>query len=286
MPGLLGTSLTPDELWDSIKSVGRGINLGGTSGLLGGPVDMATMLLNNPGMIHPGLLGVQGLGIEKPVMGSKWIESKLQPAGLLPQRQGNWQEGVGELASAFINPATAAYAAGPGLYAAESRILDNGFAPQTMNASKRYQAGALFPVETKGAVIKDEAEKLAAQLKDQGFNVDLQHSGSIYGPSSYLNIHDPQTGRTLNDIRLSNHNKGPWNAQFVRDVATPEEFAGVISDALAMRKQGPTEGLLAQHAYDQIAMQKRLASATKKLAKGAPLTRSEQELIDSMKGSQ
>ena len=108
MPGLLGTSLTTDEMWDTLKSIGRGINLGGTSGLLGGPVDMATMLLNNPGMIHPGLLGAQGLGIEKPVMGSKWIESKLQPAGLLPQRQGNWQEGVGELASTFINPMTAA----------------------------------------------------------------------------------------------------------------------------------------------------------------------------------
>ncbi len=139
MPGLLGTSLTTDEMWDTLKSIGRGINLGGTSGLLGGPVDMATMLLNNPGMIHPGLLGAQGLGIEKPVMGSKWIESKLQPAGLLPQRQGNWQEGVGELASTFINPMTAAAVAGPKLYAAEQRAIENAMAPTTLNK----QAGAI-----------------------------------------------------------------------------------------------------------------------------------------------
>jgi hypothetical protein len=139
MPGLLGTSLTTDEMWDTLKSIGRGINLGGTSGLLGGPVDMATMLLNNPGMIHPGLLGAQGLGIEKPVMGSKWIESKLQPAGLLPQRQGNWQEGVGELASTFINPMTAAAVAGPKLYAAEQRAIENAMAPTALNK----QAGAI-----------------------------------------------------------------------------------------------------------------------------------------------
>ena len=139
MPGLLGTSLTPEEMWDTIKSVGRGINLGSTSGLLGGPVDMVTMLLNNPGMIHPGLLGAQGLGIENPVGGSKWLEKKLQPVGLLPKRQGNWQEGVGEIASTFINPMTAAAVAGPKLYAAEQRAIENAMAPTTLNK----QAGAI-----------------------------------------------------------------------------------------------------------------------------------------------
>jgi len=133
MAGLLGTSLTTDEMWDTIKAIGRGVNLGSTSGLLGGPVDMATMLLNNPGMIHPGLLGTQGLGIKDPVGGSKWIEQKLQPKGLLPKRQNNWQEGVGELASAFLNPVTAAAVAGPKLYAMESKIAENAAAPTKLN---------------------------------------------------------------------------------------------------------------------------------------------------------
>jgi len=139
MPGLLGTSLTTDEMWDTLKSIGRGINLGSTSGLLGGPVDMATMLLNNPGLLHPGLLGVKGLGIKDPVGGSKWIEQKLQGQGLLPKRQGNWQEGVGELASTFVNPMTAAAVAGPKLYAAEQRAIENAMAPTTLNK----QAGAI-----------------------------------------------------------------------------------------------------------------------------------------------
>ena len=140
MAGLLGTSLTTDEMWDTLKSIGRGVNLGSTSGLLGGPVDLATMLLNNPGMLHPGLLGTRGLGIENPVGGSKWIEQKLQPKGLLPKRQGNWQETAGELASAFVNPATAAAVAGPKLYAMESKIAQNAAAPTTLNK----QTGAVI----------------------------------------------------------------------------------------------------------------------------------------------
>ena len=169
MPGLLGTSLTTDEMWDTLKSIGRGINLGGTSGLLGGPVDMATMLLNNPGMIHPGLLGAQGLGIEKPVMGSKWIESKLQPAGLLPQRQGNWQEGVGEIASTFINPMTAAAVVGPKLYAAEQRAIENAMAPTTLNK----QAGAIVWHGSPHKFDKFDSSKIGTGEGSQAFGHGL-----------------------------------------------------------------------------------------------------------------
>ena len=139
MPGLLGTSLNADDILETLRGIGRGLNFGGTSGMIGAPVDMATAVLNNPGLLHPGLLGVQGLGIKDPVGGSKWIEQKLQNLGLLPQRQGNWQEGVGELASTFINPMTAAAVAGPKLYAIESQMLDNAMAPTTLNK----QAGAI-----------------------------------------------------------------------------------------------------------------------------------------------
>ena len=139
MPGLLGTSLNTDDILETLRGIGRGLNFGGTSGMIGAPVDMATAVLNNPGLLHPGLLGVQGLGIKDPVGGSKWIEQKLQNQGLLPQRQGNWQEGVGELASTFVNPMTAAAVAGPKLYAAEQRAIENAMAPTTLNK----QAGAI-----------------------------------------------------------------------------------------------------------------------------------------------
>ena len=139
MPGLLGTSLNTDDILETLRGIGRGLNFGGTSGMIGAPVDMATAVLNNPGLLHPGLLGVQGLGIKDPVGGSKWIEQKLQGQGLLPKRQGNWQEGVGELASTFINPMTAAAVAGPKLYAAEQRAIENAMAPTTLNK----QAGAI-----------------------------------------------------------------------------------------------------------------------------------------------
>ena len=82
MPGLLGTSLNADDILETLRGIGRGLNFGGTSGMIGAPVDMATAVLNNPGLLHPGLLGVQGLGIKDPVGGSKWIEQKLQNQGL------------------------------------------------------------------------------------------------------------------------------------------------------------------------------------------------------------
>lgn len=285
MPGILGTSLTADEMWDTIKSVGRGINLGGTSGLLGGPVDLATMLLNNPGMIHPGLLGAQGLGIENPVGGSKWIEQKLQPAGLLPKRQGNWQEAAGELASAFINPATAAYAAGPKLYAMESQMMDNALAPA--RASK--QAGALFPPGTSKQVIQESADSFANRLREQGYQADLQHSGSAMGPSSYINVYDPQSGARLNrDLRFSAHDKGPYNAQFVDNISTPEDYARVMQTLQdgrtpenIARQQQARESANALAAYrENIAIQHRIKSATAKLRKGKQLTASEMELYN------
>jgi len=162
MPGLLGTSLNTDDILETLRGIGRGLNFGGTSGMIGAPVDMATAVLNNPGLLHPGLLGVHGLGIKDPVGGSKWIEQKLQNQGLLPQRQGNWQEGVGELASTFINPMTAAAVAGPKLYAIESQMLDNAMAPTTLNK----QAGMINLPYGK---IPENADDLAALTGKQWF---------------------------------------------------------------------------------------------------------------------
>ncbi|MDZ7918520.1 JAB domain-containing protein [Rhodoferax sp.] len=137
-------------------------------------------------------------------------------------------------------------------------------------------------------LIREQAEALAVRLKSEGFEVELGHSGSAAGPSSYLKISDPQTGmRLTNDVRLSGHSKGAFNSQFVHNVNSGE-FDGLIAELKALR----TPERIAAHAQrgysaarmlnerEAKAIAIRLKSADKKLAKGKMLTKSEQEAVD------
>ena len=86
--------------------------------------------------------------------------------------------------------------------------------------------------------IQSSAESLAGQLRELGFKVDLQHSGSVMGPSSYLNVADPTTGRYLSQpFRLSNHSKGVYNSEKVIDLNSPDQFEKAIDFALKTRNQ-------------------------------------------------
>ena len=128
------------------------------------------------------------------------------------------------------------------------------------------------------ALIQGEAEKLAGSLREQGFDVTVEHSGSAAGPSSYLRVYDPSTGRFFkNQVRLSGHSKGAFNSAQVWDVATPQDFEAVVKAAQDMRAMGVSPGMAAILAKDE---ERLLKSADKKLAKGKSLTKSEQEAVD------
>jgi hypothetical protein len=127
---------------------------------------------------------------------------------------------------------------------------------------------SLFNTEglpNKGAdLIQNSAETLAQQLKDKGFEVTLDHSGSKAGPSSYLRIYDPETGRFINNVRMSGHAKGVEGSANVLNIASPEEMQGVMQSALDMRGRGPSEGMLAIQKQDEIRAAKLLSSGIKK----------------------
>ena len=129
----------------------------------------------------------------------------------------------------------------------------NAMAPATMNK----QAGmALFDTSNlpnRGRdLIQSKAEELANQLKNNGFSVDVQHSGSAAGPSSYLKIYDPKTGKYfINDVRLSGHSKGVFNSQGVTNVSSDEEIANILQSALKMRDFGKSSGMLYQESLDK-----------------------------------
>ena len=92
--------------------------------------------------------------------------------------------------------------------------------------------------------IKHHAEKFAKHLTEQGFQTDVQHSGSKAGASSYVNVYDPQTGRFIKDpIRFSGHSKGAFGTTLVHNVLNPTEIDHYIKAAHEMRALGPSEHL-------------------------------------------
>jgi len=123
-------------------------------------------------------------------------------------------------------------------------------------------------------LIQGKAEELAQRMRDAGVNVDLQHSGSAAGPSSYLRV------AGMPDIRLSGHSKGAFNSQGVINVATPDEFAAVVAQAAKNQSALNNQISKMSQSYEQGAIPIRLASADKKLAKGKSLTKSEQGAVD------
>lgn len=122
-----------DALFDSEfrKDVVRGLldagNRGVVGGLLGAPVDLATMALRP-----------LGYNFEAPVGGSEWIGKKMQDAGLVSANRNP----VAEALAAIAGP-MAVQQAGPKLFAAEQAMAANMAAPAPLNAATRGQGGAI-----------------------------------------------------------------------------------------------------------------------------------------------
>ena len=153
------------------------------------------------------------------------------PVGMSPARV------MGETAG-LLGPAMAAKFA-PQIAGGLLQAGDNLAAPQTLSK----QAGtALFDttnLPNRGRdLIRLEAERLAEMLQKNGFAANVEHGGSIAGPSSYLQISDPATGRFFKTpVRLSGHAKGAYNSQSVWDVNS-SEFSDVLMAAEKMRAAG------------------------------------------------
>lgn len=137
--------------------------------------------------------------------------------------------------------------------------------------------------------IRSTAEDFASQLRSKGYQVSIEHSGSVIGPSSYLKVYDPVSGaRPDFDLRVSDHSKGARNHQYVANIATQDH----LNSFLELMESWRTPQRIKAHEDLKIASDKhhadreaaaiaiRLKSADKKLAKGKPLTNSEQEAVD------
>lgn len=187
------------------------------------------------------LLRKAGVPVDTPIGGSDWMAQK----GLTRPVQQSGASLAGETFG-LLAPMVAA-AKAPQIAGGLLQMVDNASIPAELNK----QAGmALFDtggLPNRGReLIQGKADELAAKLGDMGFKAEVTHSGSAAGPSSYLKIYDPQTGRYLDNIRLSGHSKGAFNSAGVRNVSSDDDLAGVVDSAVKMRALGPAEALLRQ----------------------------------------
>lgn len=178
---------------ESQKQIGRGLldaaNRGGVAGLLGGPVDLATMAMRPFGYSE-----------ERPIGGSEWIGQKMHDAGLVSSQRNPIAEGL----AGFALPA-AAYAAGPRLFAVEQAMMQNASSPSPINAAARNQAGMLRlgngRVPENRADVNLLSEQLATRARAAGNEVSIDKSS--VSPSTYLSIHSP--GGAHGEVRFADH---------------------------------------------------------------------------------
>lgn len=234
------------------------------AGAVTAPVDAIAWALRKAGVPIP----------SAPVGGSDWMASK----GLLAQPS-NYKAGLLGEALGGIAPMLVA-AKAPQIAGGLLRAGEN-MAAQSDMARQGQRGMALFTQGTPGDVIKSRAEELAAAMRSKGWEPEVMHSGSAAGPSSYVNAYDPTTGRTLRDLRLSDHSKGAFNSQFIRNINT-DDFPEVLSQLDDLRALGPSEGIKAirvreaeQAAKVAARAQERLARALAKQAAGEPLSKAE-----------
>lgn len=226
-------------LRDTVQSASNTVASG-----VSAPVDLIAAGLRKVGLPIP----------QAPVGGSQWMENM----GLTIPVEDGIPKLAGETLGMIVPMAATAKA--PQIAAAANRGLENLAAPRTLNTpGYGGQRGALYLTESlpnQGRdLIQSEAERLADLLKQKGFNVDLQHSGSAAGPSSYLKVFDPQTGRFIEkQIRISGHSKGPFNSQNIINV-NADEFDEVLNLAESMRSLGKSKVFLQQEKAQELIQQ-------------------------------
>lgn len=184
---------------------------------------------------------------DSPVGGSDWMRQR----GLTAEPQNKLAGLLGESIGGVAPMLTAAKA--PQIAGALLKGGENLAAPRTLNPQAGMALFDLSGLPNRGKeLVQSEAENLATLLKQNGFESTVQHSGSAAGPSSYLNISDPETGRFFKDqVRLSGHSKGAFNSQGVWNVNS-SEFGNVLDAAKSMREMGKSKTILAQEKAQEL----------------------------------
>jgi hypothetical protein len=168
-PTILGALRDPQFRRDVRQGLTDALNRGFVGGLLGGPVDIATM------MMRP-----FGYTTEKPVGGSEWIGQKMQDAGLVSAARNP----LAEFLSAVAVPSAVTKAA-PALMQAETRLAENLAAPTRFRDVTRGQGGAIVYHGTPHRFERFDASKIGTGEGAQAYGHGLYFAESPDVAKSY-----------------------------------------------------------------------------------------------------
>lgn len=221
-----------------------------------GPVDLISMALRKAGVPVP----------QSAVGSTSWLREK----GLLRDVEDPYARAIGE-SLGMLAPMVAA-AKAPQIASGLLKAGDNlRSAPQIAGIS-RGQRGVFdlsgMTREQRREILRRKAEEFSAPLKAKGFDVTIEQSGSSAGPSFYVRVFDPTTGRYVKDpFRFSDHSKGPFQSQMVNEmrIDTPlDEIYRMIDD---MRAQGPAASMKMSPEQEARILAKRAKNEARKLKK-------------------
>ena len=158
------------------------------------------------------------------------------------------------------------------------------------NALSNYDLDKLNKVEDRKkrvSAVRNASEEFANKAKELGFSVNVEHSGSVVGPSSYVTINGIDK-----PFRFSDHSKGAKKFSEVNSILDgkhAEQMIAELSDIAKKRKEKEsspeyqkylTESKEKANENEEKLHQIRLKNAAKKLAKGKELTNSEKEAVE------
>ena len=203
------------------------------------PYDIAGAPMDIAMLVRQGLTGQAPAG---QVGTSDYIKSKMTELGIRPAPPADpTSKGfytAGSLLSNLTNPAGVTRSAVKGAQktgeATKSLPVDTGI------NNVGIKLPTTMPNDKVG--IQNIADHYVNEFNALGFEAKVEHSGSKAGPSSYVSVSDPTTGRFLQyPIRISDHSKGPFNQQFVNTVVNPlDDLAKYKQRLFDMRAQGPS----------------------------------------------
>ena len=177
-------------------------------------------------LINKGL-GYIGVGSNEPVGGSAWMQRQ----GLTAPVPEGMAQLLGETTGLVLPMVGAAKATE---IATALRNMGENIAKPKGGGMAGGQRGALLydangkTRQQMADIIQRDADTLVDMLNAKGYNATVEHSGSKMGPSSYVGVTNPITGKYIRNIRLSDHSKGPFNHAGLYGNFTAEEFPQLI----------------------------------------------------------
>lgn len=218
-PSILGALKDPQFLQDMKRGVLDSVTRGAVASTIGGPVDLATMVMRP-----------FGYNVEKPIGGSEWVGDKMQQMGLL----GDYRNPIAEGLASVAVPGAMAKVAHKVFQAEQAAIQNANIAGPLSDGKFATQRGVFGGLNAKTA---DKAKlSQAEQMLNKGVDPAQvwKETGWGRGPDGKWRFEIPDDAADFGGLGFAKLKKGtdtlPLNGKGADQVFTHEIFADAYPD--------------------------------------------------------